>query len=61
MTQTSPLNQDISGVSTFAKKCQLFAAAMLGVGILLVVGFSPISEIHNATHDTRHSTGFPCH
>lgn len=35
--------------------------ALLGFAILIVVGFSPIEVIHNATHDTRHSTGFPCH
>jgi len=27
----------------------------------MAVGFAPIEVIHNATHDTRHSTGFPCH
>jgi cobalt transporter subunit CbtB len=38
-----------------------FAALVLGVTILWGVGFSHIDALHNAAHDTRHSTGFPCH
>lgn len=36
-------------------------AAMLGVLIIGVVGFSHVDTFHNAAHDTRHSNGFPCH
>jgi cobalt transporter subunit CbtB len=25
------------------------------------VGFAPVSAVHNAAHDTRHSAAFPCH
>jgi len=32
-----------------------------GAFILFMVGFSPMSETHNAAHDTRHSLAFPCH
>jgi cobalt transporter subunit CbtB len=35
-------------------------AIMLGAFLVLGAGFSPISVIHNATHDARH-TFFPCH
>jgi len=34
-------------------------AAMLGLFILYGVGFAQIT--HDTAHDTRHSTGFPCH
>jgi len=61
MSQTSALNQNITSVSSQAKSRQVLAAALLGVVVLMVVGFAPIEVIHNATHDTRHSTGFPCH
>jgi cobalt transporter subunit CbtB len=39
------------------------ALAVLGFGLLMLygVGFSTISAAHNAAHDTRHATGFPCH
>ena len=35
-------------------------AALLGVTILLGVGFGA-GVLHSAAHDTRHSIGFPCH
>jgi cobalt transporter subunit CbtB len=38
-----------------------FVALVFGVTILWGVGFSRIDALHNAAHDTRHSTGFPCH
>ena len=36
-------------------------AGLLGAVLIWGVGFSPIQMLHNAAHDTRHSTGFPCH
>lgn len=36
-------------------------AAVLGVFMIWGVGFSTLSAVHNAAHDVRHSTGFPCH
>ncbi len=43
------------------KKSQLLATVLLGIVVLSVVGFSPLEVIHNAAHDARHSSGFPCH
>ena len=37
------------------------AAALCGLGLLWVVGFSEIEVLHNIAHDTRHSHLFPCH
>ena len=34
-------------------------AALLGLFILFGVGFAQVT--HETAHDTRHSTGFPCH
>jgi len=36
-------------------------AALLGAFLLWGVGFSHSDVLHNAAHDARHSTGFPCH
>ena len=36
-------------------------AALLGVFVVGGVGFSHISAVHNAAHDVRHATAFPCH
>jgi cobalt transporter subunit CbtB len=37
------------------------AALVFGIVILYLVGFSTLPEAHNATHVTRHASGFPCH
>lgn len=40
---------------------QALLTMSLGVVIVGVAGFSHISVVHNAAHDTRHSNAFPCH
>jgi cobalt transporter subunit CbtB len=37
------------------------AAGFFGAFILWGVGFSHIDVLHNAAHDVRHSSAFPCH
>ena len=47
-----------------ARSSQLTAVVLgllLGVFLILGVGFADSSTIHNAAHDTRHSVSFPCH
>ena len=36
-------------------------AAVVGALVVWGVGFAPITALHNAAHDTRHSLAFPCH
>lgn len=36
-------------------------AALLGSFVLFGVGFTTLSAVHNAAHDSRHSFAFPCH
>ena len=36
-------------------------AALLGLVLLGGVGLAQPQGLHNATHDTRHALGFPCH
>lgn len=43
------------------KRNQIFMALIFGLSILSVVSLAPMEVIHNATHDVRHSSGFPCH
>jgi len=38
----------------------VFAFAF-GLALFLATGFAWPSAIHNATHDTRHALGLPCH
>jgi cobalt transporter subunit CbtB len=53
----------IPGVKTLSLADRLPALAVLGFGLVVLycVGFSAPSAAHNATHDTRHANGFPCH
>ncbi len=39
------------------------ALLALAMGMLIIwgAGFAQPSAIHNATHDTRHAFGLPCH
>lgn len=36
-------------------------ALVLGLTLVVGVGFAGDMRIHNGAHDTRHATGFPCH
>lgn len=33
----------------------------LGLGIIFVAGHVQATTLHDAAHDVRHATGFPCH
>lgn len=38
----------------------LFVLA-LGVTLITITGHVQASALHDAAHDVRHATGFPCH
>lgn len=52
-----------SSVNAIAFNFLLKSFSMLAAGSFLVfiVGFAPVSAIHNAAHDTRHTSAMPCH
>jgi cobalt transporter subunit CbtB len=59
-----PLMTTLISTRAFALDRQTFAGVVcLFLGLFLVagVGFAGPAAIHNAAHDTRHATGFPCH
>lgn len=35
--------------------------AMLGGAVLFLAGHAQSQTLHDAAHDVRHATGFPCH
>lgn len=35
--------------------------ALMGIGLLYLIGFVPYPAVHDAFHDVRHTAGFPCH
>ena len=54
-TQTSTVSVAQSGWLPVA------AAALLGLTIIIIAGHVQAGALHNAAHDVRHATGFPCH
>lgn len=36
-------------------------AAVLGVAVISLTGHVQAAALHDAAHDVRHATGFPCH
>lgn len=61
MTTDSHSAQTLAHVSVAGRAVQITLAALLGLMILGGVGFASMPALHNAAHDYRHSTGFPCH
>ncbi len=55
MTQAT----DIQKVTV--KPLMALMLAALALSIVYVVGLEPLPNLHNAFHDLRHATGFPCH
>lgn len=53
--------QTQSKSTSISKNGEILGAAILGAMIFLIVGFAPMEVLHNAAHDTRHATVFPCH
>ena len=36
-------------------------AAIVGLSIVYIAGHAQSQMLHEAAHDVRHATGFPCH
>lgn len=50
--------------SVSQSKSQLLSiafAAVLGLTIIYIAGHAQSQMLHEAAHDVRHATGFPCH
>lgn len=39
----------------------ILVVAVLGAALIFVAGLAQSETLHDAAHDVRHSTGFPCH
>ncbi len=50
-----------SAKSATESKAASLVAILLGSACIFLIGFSHIDVVHNAAHDTRHSSAFPCH
>lgn len=51
------LTQSRSGLSALP----VVFAAVLGLAVITLTGHVQAAALHDAAHDVRHATGFPCH
>jgi cobalt transporter subunit CbtB len=56
-----PVEQRLTRTRSWAARLPPMGALIFGITILYFVGFSSFPRAHNAAHDTRHASGFPCH
>lgn len=47
--------------STSTTLASVLFVALLGSTILFAAGHAQSQTLHDAAHDLRHATGFPCH
>lgn len=57
-TTTSAAN---SAASASSGLLSIVFVALLGATILFLAGHAQSATLHDAAHDMRHATGFPCH
>jgi cobalt transporter subunit CbtB len=51
----------LSSTAISARRVAALAAMLFGIVVFVGAGFAAPSVLHNATHDTRHAFGLPCH
>lgn len=47
--------------STTSPLVSVLFMAVLGGAVLFMAGHAQSATLHDAAHDVRHATGFPCH
>jgi cobalt transporter subunit CbtB len=60
ISTTSPATSSTTSTQT-QRLTAAVSAMILGACLVYFAGFSHIDAVHNAAHDTRHSSAFPCH
>ncbi|BBP81079.1 CbtB domain-containing protein [Pseudomonas sp. No.21] len=58
---SSTLSHSAAAVPLSKRLAIAIGASLLGLSLVYFAGFSHIEAVHNAAHDTRHSSAFPCH
>ena len=49
------------GAKTSTSLMSIVFVALIGATLVFAAGFARSQTLHDAAHDMRHSTGFPCH
>jgi cobalt transporter subunit CbtB len=51
----------INATATGIRVAPAIFAAIIGLAVITLTGHVQASALHDAAHDVRHATGFPCH
>ncbi|WP_428696229.1 CbtB domain-containing protein [Stappia sp.] len=51
----------VAAKSVSTQAIPALVALVLGFAIIFVAGHVQAGALHDAAHDVRHATGFPCH
>ncbi|MAY86429.1 MAG: hypothetical protein CML02_06925 [Pseudooceanicola sp.] len=60
-TQTAQLGQETRATGRASGITAMITVALIGLGVVFVTGHVQAGTLHDAAHDVRHATGFPCH
>ena len=61
MNATTYTTADNAQTQSASALLAILGAAAIGISILFATGNVQASVVHDAAHDMRHATGFPCH
>lgn len=61
MTTQTTASQTAALTTSKSNFLPIALAALMGIAIMFVAGHIQADALHDAAHDVRHATGFPCH
>jgi cobalt transporter subunit CbtB len=61
MQRSTTITNTGIGTAVLTDRWPSLLVTVLGIVLLYVVGFSTVTQAHNAAHDVRHANGYPCH
>jgi cobalt transporter subunit CbtB len=55
------MNTTVSTTRTSTSLMSILFVALVGATVVFLAGFAHSATLHDAAHDVRHASGFPCH
>ena len=59
--KTQTATAAIQSQTTSGVMAPALLALTMGLGLIVLAGHVQADALHDAAHDVRHATGFPCH
>jgi cobalt transporter subunit CbtB len=53
--------RSLTSTRTSSSLLSIIFVALLGGTVVFLAGFAHSATLHDAAHDVRHASGFPCH